>query len=484
MPLIRMLDATENIPDTTSTLWVSKAAKDFWCPVIAEISSIWREVELTSVLERVREAAILNISPDEMVGFSKRVISNNIYMTILGKSADTGMYSSRHTEPIGKFTYRIAIHKHPEYFEDTQIQAIDRLGYPMCCVANFDTWWNREHYFDLTWPQYENSNQEFSPFCNVLLKCLGVRPVFHLPCGFHCESTIKIAHDIQDLMMAYGMARIADNIKHLCDMPMEWSALHGYAEIRTPIFKIVTKTDATPEEYKFQKPGIFMPVHGASGLAFPFRNTQNVKLTETVSFHKSLETLSHPPEDNGFPSEKAESDAHNWLMKEIERFMNPSETRTLIDLGCGNGKLLQHIRRRFPNFNLGGIDISLDKCQKARTLLGKSAFVDCKNIFQYGSIQKDYILVAEQRFHENHHLKDKLNGYVICYNYTTRRVYTWSSALTGEEILKLLIGFGNSTIQNSLASQIQTTKSSPVSLIVEKELKDSALLSSLRKDSL
>ena len=32
MPLTRMLDATENIPDTTSTLWVSKAAKDFWCP--------------------------------------------------------------------------------------------------------------------------------------------------------------------------------------------------------------------------------------------------------------------------------------------------------------------------------------------------------------------------------------------------------------------------------------------------------------------
>ena len=483
MPLTRLPDATQNIPDTTSTIWVSKAARDYWEPLINQISVSWQEVEFLSVADGLREAAILAIQPNNILDFSRRVIDSKLYMTMLGKMADTGMYSSRHVAEItNKFQYRIAIHREPEYFEDNQHQAEARLGYPVCCVSNFDYWWNQQHYFDLTWPQYENSKGEFHPLCNVMLRCLGVRPVFHLPCGFYCDATREMAQRIQALMLQHGMAKISQTIHKLCDMPMEWSALHGYAEIRTPIFKIVTKTDATPFEYKFQKPGAFIPVHSGSGLAFPFANEQRVKLTETVSFHKSLE---FPPDDNGFQSEKDEREAHAWLMKEIEQFMNPSEKRSLVDLGCGNGRLLQILRRRFSSYSLSGVEVSIDKCQRAEKLLnGSGISIECKNIFQYDMVKKDYILVAEQRFQENYHLIDKLDGMVVCYNYTTRKVYTWSSATIGMQTLQKLTGFGDNIIQSSLASRILATPSSPVSLIVEKELEDSGLLNSLPKDSL
>jgi Predicted O-methyltransferase len=284
------------------------------------------------------------------------------------------------------------------------------------------------------------------------------------------------------MMIQNGMAKVAQSIANLCDMPMEWSALHGYAEIRTPIFKIVTKTDATPFEYKFQKPGIYQPVHAGSGLAFPFTNEQRVKLTETASFHKSLATLEFPPDDNGFPSERDERDAHAWLMKEIEQFMNPSEKKSLVDLGCGNGRLLQFIHRRYQAYSLSGVEVSIDKVKRAEKLLtGSGIQIECKNIFQYDMVRKDYILVSEQRFQENHHLAEKLDGTIICYNYTTRRVYTWNSATTGMEILKQLTGFGDNTTQTNLDSQIKATGLSPASLIVEKELKASGLLKSLPK---
>jgi hypothetical protein len=52
--------------------------------------------------------------------------------------------------------------------------------------------------------------------------------------------------------------------------PVEWSALHGIAEIRTPIAKVAMQTDATASKYTIQYPGRGYPREGARGLVFPY----------------------------------------------------------------------------------------------------------------------------------------------------------------------------------------------------------------------
>jgi hypothetical protein len=52
--------------------------------------------------------------------------------------------------------------------------------------------------------------------------------------------------------------------------PVEWSALHGIAEIKTPIVKLSTRTDATPEKLILRYHGERYPQEGAHGVRFPY----------------------------------------------------------------------------------------------------------------------------------------------------------------------------------------------------------------------
>ena len=51
--------------------------------------------------------------------------------------------------------------------------------------------------------------------------------------------------------------------------PLEWSALHGIAEIKTPVLRASARTDATPRKYVVRWEGESYPEGGASGLRFP-----------------------------------------------------------------------------------------------------------------------------------------------------------------------------------------------------------------------
>lgn len=56
---------------------------------------------------------------------------------------------------------------------------------------------------------------------------------------------------------------------------------------------------------------------------------------------------------------------NRWIMKLIN--LLPERPRTIADLGCGNGKLLEYIGKKINNFQIFGSDISdrgLDQCRK------------------------------------------------------------------------------------------------------------------------
>jgi len=414
------LDFTDNIPDTTRVVWVSQKAKDRWSPVITSINAIWSQLELETVFRNEREATIQTVAPDKIVNFCKRVMSYGCFITELGKSADTGFYSSRHQPAIEgqPYTYRVAVHRSNVYFEDSVLSAVTRLGYPGCCAKFFDNTWNKEHYFDTTWPQHLNSHL-YRPHANLLLKSIGLRPCFHLPCSFDCEHTEKVSSMIARVAEQLGYEKIMEGLYQLLDMPMEWSALHGYAEIKTPIFKVITKTDATGEEYKFQFPGSFYPDESARANKFPYVvPAKQMTLFKSQDFAES--TLS--PEDNGFPSYQAETEAHNKILSSLSDNIDSNDSGALVDLGCGNGLLLSKIGRLFPNLKLSGVEVEIAKSDKAQQLLGFGVAISCKNMFLYDLVDIKYILIANQRILENPKFLEKLHGTVFIYDYLTHEV--------------------------------------------------------------
>ena len=62
-----------------------------------------------------------------------------------------------------------------------------------------------------------------------------------------------------------------DWLLEILSWPIEWSALHGIAEIKTPVLKASTRTDAAPCKYTVRRQGDNYPLEGIRGLNFPYR---------------------------------------------------------------------------------------------------------------------------------------------------------------------------------------------------------------------
>ena len=57
----------------------------------------------------------------------------------------------------------------------------------------------------------------------------------------------------------------------LLSWPVEWSGLHGIAEVKSPVLEVCTRTDATAAKYVVCWMGDRIPEEGASGLKFPYK---------------------------------------------------------------------------------------------------------------------------------------------------------------------------------------------------------------------
>ena len=64
-----------------------------------------------------------------------------------------------------------------------------------------------------------------------------------------------------------------DWLEEILSWPASWSALHGIAEVKTPVLKASTRTDATAHEFIVRRHGPRLPAEAVAGLGFPFRTS-------------------------------------------------------------------------------------------------------------------------------------------------------------------------------------------------------------------
>jgi len=137
-----------------------------------------------------------------------------------------------------------------------------------------------------------------------------------MACGWIIERFVEVGR-------AAGYEQEMDWLLEILSWPVEWSALHGIAEVKTPVLKVSTRTDATPGKYVVRRQGDAYPAEGAQGLAFPYRMPRRPLLTQSPSFHRGLvNPLQSRPSrpswyasDNGFASELAMESAHAAILK-------------------------------------------------------------------------------------------------------------------------------------------------------------------------
>ena len=136
-----------------------------------------------------------------------------------------------------------------------------------------------ERILDPTWQiacslreEGENRNVEVncSPVTNTLWRRADIAATFHLPCRFDCLDTVRLGEQLVALGCRSGFSDEMEWLMEILSWPVEWSTLHGIAEIKTPIFRLIIDSVATSYKYTVRIKGDKYPLEGAIGQSFPY----------------------------------------------------------------------------------------------------------------------------------------------------------------------------------------------------------------------
>ena len=250
--------------DFTRILWVSEQARSVWEGRLYKIHQYLLEMERLAC--KMGRVAIQFIYPDKLPELVLWAQKENLIVLPLDIESGSSSYRSSSSPYVNglPWTMRVAITP-PEHVdrmirawrEKDEIEIGNRLGYPPCCRRFFDRVWRKERKIDTTWDMYSGNAQ--GPIeCNILLRWLGARLVPHLPCSFACRRTVDFANSFND--------ESRQEYEWICEMlswPVEWSALHGIARIKTPICEVMTRTDYTAEKKLVRRLGDIYPKEAA-----------------------------------------------------------------------------------------------------------------------------------------------------------------------------------------------------------------------------
>ncbi len=388
------------LPDFTRLSWVSDRARYVWEPRLSRIAQAWSEIEWRSIVAGVRSCCLTTVTPEEFVSqageWAKQGLSA-LPLQLQGRTQYSYSSTSIPAEPGKPFAFRIVIGR-PESVSNFK-QAFDTndnlemgrlLGFPTCCVEFFQQVWVEQGLVDTTWPMAVNTATKLegtrllevkgSPYANILWRWMGVRAVPHLPCRFDCQLTVELGQKLVQVGKEAGYDAEMDWLLEILNWSVEWSALHGIAEIKTPVVKVSTRTDATPCKYTVRRPGETAPLEGAKGLNFPYSTPRQPLLTESPAFHRGLDnpiaTQSQYPAwyatDNGFNSRFALDSAHKPIV-ELAIATLGDKGGNVLDLGCGNGALLQKIHVANPKVIPYGVEQEASRVDHASVLLPQFA---------------------------------------------------------------------------------------------------------------
>jgi len=401
------------LPDFVRLSWVSDLARDVWEQRLKRITKAWFDIEWLTILADIRSCGVTIASPEDFVyraGEWAKHGLNALPVEIQGLSVSYASTSVR-AKPGKPFVFRIVIgtpqsvtdFKHA--WDANDHQAIGKLlGYPSCCHDFFSDTWIEQGLVDTTWPMAiatdsssdESQSIEVSgpPEANILWRWMGIRAVPHLPCRFDCRHTMELGNKFVAVGREAGYNNEMDWMLEILSWPVEWSALHGIAEIKTPVLKVSARTDATPCKYTVRYHGNTYPLEGAQGLNFPYR-TSNRPQSQDFQGLNQPKALNQYPEwyasDNGFNTTFEMDKAHKPIVKLTEEIVS-SDGGNVLDLGCGNGALLKKIYEVSPDTVPFGIEIEPERVEHAHVL--NPEFADN---FTLGNLFENELIWSEDR---------------------------------------------------------------------------------------
>jgi Putative heavy-metal chelation len=266
------MERPPHLPEVTRLAWVSDVAQRQWQPRLAAVRGMWSDMEWLSVVHGVRSCALVTVSDASLPEIKRRWMALGLSAAGLPNGTRIGRAGRTYTVFVGLRRHTREAEHAFSVRDDDAVGSL--LGYPACCRSfcreDLDTTWAMAG-AEQTASGVVDIEPNGSTFANLLWRRLGVRAVPHLPCSFHCKETVAVGMQFRALAEQVQCGSAWRWLEEILSWPAQWSALHGIAEIKTPILKMVTRTDAAERKQIVNWKGGGYPPEGAAGRRFPYR---------------------------------------------------------------------------------------------------------------------------------------------------------------------------------------------------------------------
>ena len=275
----------------TTVNYVSTEAKTIWKPLIQECSELIQRLELISVAEGQRKCAWQTVAVNRIaqLTITCMALGLNVYpihniatwgdgfahkVKPATENGPTSTYCIISKDIVDAQAFRSA-HENGNHLLQGEF-----LGFPECCTEFFNKNW--PEYYDPIWQAAENTKnkkvidsetieiEEPNQISNPILRCIGLRVGFHIPCSLGCAYTAAAGIERLSLCKTNKDKDAAETLLALLSMPMEWSVLHGIALVKTPIFYVRANSLPAIKKYTIKLMGKFIPKEAMPGKNFPF----------------------------------------------------------------------------------------------------------------------------------------------------------------------------------------------------------------------
>lgn len=285
------------LPRTTRVGWVSDAANAAWAGRLVRAAAAWRRIEGLSVLASVRLCGISKMRGEEANAFLQELHRRGM----VARRIEGPSWPSFDQVPVAEtvlmaFGRRDALLDLEACWRSEDHDGLGTLlGYPACCRRAFDAWSVRGGWTDPNCANAAASVNAAEPGSlraetNTIWWRLGIRGIPHFACTPTCTPSTHLARLMFQLGASDGLVQEVGWISDVLNWPVRWSALHGIAEITSPVMRVVVDTDATNGRATLQFQGSSVPQEAAKGTTFPFTaRRQHERSSQSVVLRKRVE---------------------------------------------------------------------------------------------------------------------------------------------------------------------------------------------------
>ncbi len=271
------------MPPFVRHAFVGEAQRAVWAPRMAAVRSASGRVGVLAAVRQLVPVSVVSVVPADVLAIHNLAAGYGLHALLLPRAP----HERRERLAIGG---EEAIAAYRQALETAVADAASDLaesgalaelrGIPACCRRAHEGQ-RRAGRTDPVWQAVSGgrpgslADLECPPMLNPLLRQLGINLLGYVPCSFTCEECWTLAAAWLALGREGGLTQDMDWLVSMLAWPMEWTALHGVAEVKTGILRVAYATHYTSGRVTIRYPGRALPPDAARGLSFAYRDPKD-----------------------------------------------------------------------------------------------------------------------------------------------------------------------------------------------------------------